>query len=122
VQAAARRLEHQPHQKHADPGDQEGQRDDPEHSSHVAAEVVPPQTCLDQRPVGVSSFGPRRFMFLFSLLGVSPIDVFAELARVGVDYDDVVATLETDGVKTFLQSFTELLEGVRAKMHDTRGA
>jgi transaldolase len=61
-------------------------------------------------------------MFLFSLLGVSPIDVFAELARVGVDYDDVVATLETDGVKTFLQSFTELLEGVRAKMHDTRGA
>jgi transaldolase len=41
--------------------------------------------------------------------------VFTELARAGVDYDDVVATLETEGVEKFLQSFTELLEGVRAK-------
>jgi transaldolase len=48
--------------------------------------------------------------------------VFTELARAGVVYDDVVATLETEGVEKFLQSFTELLEGVRAKMHDTRAA
>jgi transaldolase len=48
--------------------------------------------------------------------------VFTDLTRAGVDYDDVVATLETEGVEKFLQSFNELLEGVRAKMHDTRAA
>jgi transaldolase len=34
---------------------------------------------------------------------------------VGVDYDDVVATLEKEGVQKFSDSFKELLDGVRAK-------
>jgi transaldolase len=38
-----------------------------------------------------------------------------ELAEVGVDYDDVVDTLEREGVQKFSDSFHELLEGVRAK-------
>jgi len=38
-----------------------------------------------------------------------------QLAEVGVDYDDVTATLERDGVRKFAESFAELLEGVRAK-------
>ena len=38
-----------------------------------------------------------------------------ELASVGVDYDDVVLTLEQEGVQKFADSFAELLEGVRAK-------
>src|SRR5206468_2524931 len=33
----------------------------------------------------------------------------------GVDYDDVVVTLEQEGVKKFSDSFTELLDGVSAK-------
>ena len=37
------------------------------------------------------------------------------LARVGVDYDDVVRVLEEEGVQKFADSFEELLEGVRAK-------
>ena len=37
------------------------------------------------------------------------------LAEVGVDYDDVVATLEREGVEKFSDSFRELLDGVRAK-------
>ena len=41
--------------------------------------------------------------------------VFAELERVGVDYDDVTDTLEREGVQKFADSFEELLEGVRAK-------
>src|SRR5918911_1281925 len=41
--------------------------------------------------------------------------VFAELERVGVDYDDVVDTLEREGVDKFAQSFDELLDGVKAK-------
>jgi transaldolase len=38
-----------------------------------------------------------------------------QLAAVGVDYDDVVATLEQEGVQKFSDSFAELLDGVRAK-------
>ena len=38
-----------------------------------------------------------------------------DLDRVGVDYDDVVLTLEEEGVQKFADSFDELLDGVRAK-------
>jgi transaldolase len=41
--------------------------------------------------------------------------VFADLERVGADYDDVVDVLEKEGVQKFSDSFDELLEGVRAK-------
>jgi transaldolase len=48
--------------------------------------------------------------------------LFDGLARVGIDYEDVVATLETGGVEKFVHSFNELLEHVKAKMPDTRAA
>jgi transaldolase len=38
-----------------------------------------------------------------------------DLAKAGVDYDDVVQTLEEEGVQKFADSFDELLEGIRAK-------
>jgi transaldolase len=38
-----------------------------------------------------------------------------QLADAGVDYDDVVATLETEGVQKFADSFAQLLEGIEAK-------
>ncbi|HKS78653.1 MAG TPA: transaldolase [Gaiellaceae bacterium] len=38
-----------------------------------------------------------------------------QLPAVGVDYDDVVETLEKEGVQKFSDSFAELLEGVKAK-------
>jgi transaldolase len=38
-----------------------------------------------------------------------------QLAEVGIDYDDVVSTLEKEGVQKFADSFAELLDGVRAK-------
>jgi transaldolase len=38
-----------------------------------------------------------------------------ELARVGLDYDDVVDTLEREGVQKFSDSFAELLEGIGTK-------
>jgi transaldolase len=41
--------------------------------------------------------------------------VFDRVAEAGVDYDDVVAVLEREGVDKFGDSFRELLEGVRAK-------
>ena len=41
--------------------------------------------------------------------------VFEEIAQAGVDYDDVVVTLEQEGVQKFADSFRELLDGVKAK-------
>jgi transaldolase len=41
--------------------------------------------------------------------------VFERVAEAGVDYDDVVATLEREGVQKFSDSFAELLQGVRGK-------
>jgi len=41
--------------------------------------------------------------------------VFEQLAKAGVDYDDVTATLEEEGVQKFADSFDELIDGIRAK-------
>src|SRR5512132_98861 len=41
--------------------------------------------------------------------------LFEELARVGIDYDDVTRVLEEEGVQKFADSFEELLDGIRAK-------
>jgi transaldolase len=41
--------------------------------------------------------------------------VFEKVAEAGVDYDDVVETLEREGVQKFADSFAELLDGIRAK-------
>ncbi len=43
---------------------------------------------------------------------------FNELERVGVDYDDVVATLEREGIRKFVTSFDELLTGIAEKQHE----
>ena len=42
--------------------------------------------------------------------------LFDELASAGVDYADVVDTLEQEGVQKFSDSFTELLEGIETKL------
>jgi transaldolase len=41
--------------------------------------------------------------------------VFAELERVGVDYNDVTETLEREGVEKFSDSFAQLIDSLRAK-------
>jgi transaldolase len=41
--------------------------------------------------------------------------VFEQLAAAGIDYDDVVETLEREGVQKFADSFAELLDGISAK-------
>ena len=39
-----------------------------------------------------------------------------ELGAAGVDYDDVVETLEAEGVRKFVDSFAELLGGIEDKV------
>jgi transaldolase len=41
--------------------------------------------------------------------------LFRDLAAAEIDYDDVIATLEREGVEKFAESFRELLEGIEAK-------
>jgi transaldolase len=41
--------------------------------------------------------------------------LFDDLRAAGVDYDDVVLTLEEEGVQKFADSFVELIAGIRAK-------
>jgi transaldolase len=41
--------------------------------------------------------------------------VFDELAKAGIDYDDVTDTLEREGVEKFADSFDELMNALRAK-------
>ncbi|HET7857164.1 MAG TPA: transaldolase [Gaiellaceae bacterium] len=41
--------------------------------------------------------------------------LFRDLEATGIDYDDVIATLEREGVQKFADSFRELLEGIEAK-------
>ena len=43
--------------------------------------------------------------------------LFNGLYAAGVDYDDVVATLEREGIETFVASFNELLKGIASKRH-----
>jgi transaldolase len=44
--------------------------------------------------------------------------LFNKLYAVGVDYDDVVATLEREGIEKFVASVDRLLEQIRAKQRD----
>ena len=48
--------------------------------------------------------------------------LFDDLAAAGIDYDDVVRVLEEEGVQKFIDSFTELLDGVQSKKHELVGA
>ncbi|HZQ82885.1 MAG TPA: transaldolase [Gaiellaceae bacterium] len=41
--------------------------------------------------------------------------LLGELAKAGVDYDDVTDTLEAEGVQKFADSFDEIVESIRAK-------
>jgi transaldolase len=48
--------------------------------------------------------------------------LFNQLYAAGVDYDDVVATLEREGIDKFVASFTELLQGIAEKRHQLASA
>jgi transaldolase len=47
--------------------------------------------------------------------------VLDDLAALGIDYDDVTATLEREGVDKFAQSWLELLQSVESQLASTKG-
>lgn len=48
-------------------------------------------------------------------------DVLARLADLGIEYDDVIAHLEQEGVDKFVASWNELVESVEGQMEAARG-
>jgi transaldolase len=48
--------------------------------------------------------------------------LLGKLREAGVDYDDVVETLEDEGVSKFSDSFDELIEGIRSKRAELAAA
>ncbi len=48
--------------------------------------------------------------------------VFEQIAAAGVDYDDVTATLEREGVEKFADSFDELIAGIEASARELAAA
>jgi transaldolase len=48
--------------------------------------------------------------------------LFADIAAAGVDLEDVWRTLEEEGVQKFIDSFVDLLDGIRAKQGELVGA
>ncbi|HUZ52067.1 MAG TPA: transaldolase [Streptosporangiaceae bacterium] len=48
--------------------------------------------------------------------------VFADLGKLGISYDDVVAVLEDEGVQKFADSWNELLGTIEAQLHGDKGA
>ena len=49
-----------------------------------------------------------------------PRRVFAELAKVGIDFDDVLVVLEVEGVDKFKKSWQELVETVKGQMEQAQ--
>jgi transaldolase len=47
--------------------------------------------------------------------------LFNQLYAAGVDYDDVVATLEREGIEKFVASVNQVLKGIADKRHQTGG-
>jgi transaldolase len=48
--------------------------------------------------------------------------LFDKLRDAGIDYDDVVETLEDEGVRKFTESFDNLIDGIRAKRGELAAA
>ena len=48
--------------------------------------------------------------------------LFDDLRAAGIDYDDVVDTLEREGVQKFSDSFDELMDGIKAKRGELAAA
>jgi len=79
-------------------------------------ELIGPETVNTMPEETIEAFQDHGEVALTLDRGVDEAErVFQQVAEAGVDYDDVVATLEREGVDKFSDSFKELLDGVRSK-------
>jgi transaldolase len=87
-------------------------------------ELIGPETVNTMPAETIVAFQDHGVLKPGSILdGVREAEQLIErLREVGVDYDDVVATLEAEGVQKFADSFEELLDGIRAKRAELAAA
>ena len=79
-------------------------------------QLIGPKTVNTMPLETVSAFQDHGKVALTLEQGVDEAErVLERLAEAGVDYDDVTATLEREGVEKFSDSFAELIDGIRAK-------
>ena len=79
-------------------------------------ELIGPKTVNTMPLETVAAFQDHGEVALTLEEGVDEAErVLERLAEAGVDYDDVTATLEREGVEKFSDSFAELIDGIRAK-------
>ncbi len=79
-------------------------------------QLIGPKTVNTMPLETVSAFQDHGEVALTLEQGVDEAErVLERLAEAGVDYDDVTATLEREGVEKFSDSFSELIDGIRAK-------
>jgi transaldolase len=87
-------------------------------------ELIGPDTVNTMPPETIAAFEDHGEVRGDTVLegGAEAERVLAGLAAAGVDYDDLVETLEADGVERFAESFRELLDGIRAKRGELASA
>ncbi len=86
-------------------------------------ELIGPETVNTMPAETIVAFQDHGNVALTLAEGVAEAHKLLErLAEVGVDYDDVVATLEAEGVQKFADSFEDLLDGIRAKRAELAAA
>jgi transaldolase len=79
-------------------------------------ELIGPETVNTMPEETIDAFQDHGKVALTLEQGIDEAkQLFADLEKAGIDYDDVTDTLEREGVEKFADSFTELLEGIRAK-------
>ncbi|HXF97055.1 MAG TPA: transaldolase [Gaiellaceae bacterium] len=79
-------------------------------------ELIGPETVSTMPPETIAAFQDHGVVRDTLTEGIAEARaLFEELAAAGVDYEDVVRTLEREGVDKFAASFSELLDGIRAK-------
>jgi transaldolase len=90
---------------------------DPAYSDVLYVEdLIGPETINTMPEETIAAFQDHGQVALTLEDGVATAEeLLGRLAEAGVDYDDVTATLEREGVQKFSDSFTEALEGIRAK-------
>jgi transaldolase len=87
-------------------------------------ELIGPDTVNTMPPETIEAFADHGEVRGDTVLeGVAEAErLNAELREAGVDYDEVVETLEQEGVQKFADSFEQLIEGIRAKRNQLAAA
>ena len=79
-------------------------------------ELIGPQTVNTMPEETIDAFQDHGNVELTLTQGLEEANqVLRRFEEAGIDYDDVTATLEREGVDKFSESFAELLDGIRAK-------